>query len=58
MEWLKDIVMALGIVLFLIVLVYGIGLVWMGHLSEKQHRENEYNIAAADDEIRKAGGKV
>ncbi len=58
MEWLKDIVMALGIVLFLIALALGIGLVWMGHLSEKQRRENEYNIAAADDEIRKAGGKV
>jgi len=58
MEWLKDVATAFGILLSLVALLIFIGIIWSGYTFEKQDRENEYNIGAADDEIRKAGGRV
>jgi DNA/RNA endonuclease YhcR with UshA esterase domain len=53
MELLKDIATAFGIVLFAMLGLYGVAFFWCGHNSQKQMRENEYNIAKADEEIRK-----
>lgn len=59
MGWLEHTITPLEIVACLIGLACSIGFIyWLGCRSVKQDIENECNIATADDEIRKAGGKV